>query len=84
MYLISRPSPTSPNRTWNKPANSPTADSISSAEAIGTPFRTRPMARAAITAAAGAQGAVMSRFVPPMAAATSPSAVAPRIPASAP
>ncbi len=84
MYLISRPSPTSPNTTWNRPASSPTADNISSAESIGTPLRMSPMANADITAAAGAQGVVMSRLVPPVAAATSPSAADPRMPASAP
>ena len=42
------------------------------------------MATATSTAAAGAQGAVIRRSVPPKAGATSPSTVAPRMPASAP
>ena len=42
------------------------------------------LAAAALPAAAGAQGAEMSRLVPPIDDATSPIAVAPRMPASAP
>ncbi len=42
------------------------------------------IANAVSTAAAGAQGAEISRLVPPTPSATRPSAVAPRMPASAP
>ena len=49
-----------------------------------TPSATICAANAASTAAAGADGVEMRRLVPPASAATSPIAVVPRMPASAP
>ena len=50
----------------------------------GMPSRTSSMAKAERTAAAGAQGALIRRSVPPSTEAMRPMTVAPMMPASAP
>jgi len=66
------------------PVRMPSTVSISTMLVGLTPCLTSSMAKAESTAAAGAQGAVIRRSVPPKVGAISPSAMAPRTPASAP
>jgi hypothetical protein len=84
MYLISRPSPTTPNRICIPPHNTPIRASRVSAVSGAMPFWVNPIMTTARTAAAGAHGAVISRLVPPKTGAMSPSAMVPRMPAMAP
>ncbi|EXI68270.1 MAG: hypothetical protein AW07_04404 [Candidatus Accumulibacter sp. SK-11] len=84
MYLIRLPTPMKPSSSWITPATRPSAVSMRTMNTGSTSCRTSSMANAESTAAAGAQGAVIRRLVPPRPGATRPSAVAPRIPASAP
>ena len=84
MYLMSRPRPARPNAICKPPARRPSTTIEESAVSIEVPPASASMTNAESTAAAGAHGAVMSRLAPPSAGATRPSAVAPRIPASAP
>jgi len=84
MYLIRLPIPMKPRNNCTNPETRPRAVNIRTIDAGATPCCTSSMAKAERTAAAGAQGAVIRRLVPPSAGATRPSAVAPRIPANAP
>jgi hypothetical protein len=70
--------------TWIRPAKKPTTVSSNKAVARAAPPAITSTAKAASTAAAGAQGAEISRRVPPIAGAIRPKVAAPRIPASAP
>ncbi len=84
MYLISPPIPTVPSAIWIAPASRPTRTISRRASSGDAPLRTVSIANADSTAAAGAQGALISRSVPPSDAATRPITTAPMIPASAP
>nr|WP_255210972.1 hypothetical protein [Methylogaea oryzae] len=84
MYSIKRPKRTRPNAICNRPANSPSIDSRSSAGSKPPPPFKNSRINADNTAAAGAQGALMSRLVPPRAGATKPKAITPRMPPNAP
>jgi hypothetical protein len=76
--------PLRPKPIWIAPASRPMMPSRSNMDSGATPCCVKLTAKAESTAAAGAQGAEMSRELPPKVGATSPSTVAPRIPASAP
>ena len=84
MYLISRPTPITPKEICNAAHNRPVTAIIRRMVSGAVPPCIIWMANAESTAAAGAQGAVISRFVPPRYEATRPNAVAPMMPASAP
>ena len=66
------------------PAMTPSMIISSTITDEATPWSTSSMANAASTAAAGAQGALIRRSVPPSVAATRPITVAPTMPAMAP
>ena len=66
------------------PVSTPSMISSSTMEPGDTPWLTISMAKADSTAAAGAQGALIRRSVPPRVDATRPITVAPMMPASAP
>ena len=84
MKRIKRPMPRKAIRIWRTPVKKPSTVSSSTMLVGWTPWWTRSIAKAESTAAAGAQGALIRRSVPPKVGAIRPSAMAPRTPASAP
>ena len=81
---MSRPKPRKPIMICSRPARTPNTVIIRTMPSGATPWRVISMANADSKAAAGAQGALISRSVPPNIGATRPRAIAPRAPLSAP
>jgi len=73
-----------PSSSCTSPASTPSRISSSTLISGATPWLVSSIAKAESTAAAGAQGALMRRSVPPSVEATRPITVAPIMPASAP